>query len=98
MGKDESGCAAPRSPIGRVALGGPGTTKQQGMVNMFRICLVFLVAVAMVQPASASTADAMFQELSKDFGSTSRGPTSAPLLYKNTTNAPITVYHLRQGA
>jgi hypothetical protein len=77
-------------------MGGPDTATQQGMVNMFRICLVFLVAVAVVQPAPASTADAMFQELSKDFGSVPRGPTLRHLFqFKNTTNASITVYHPR---
>ncbi len=41
---------------------------------MFRNCLALLAGLCVVPAATASWADAMFQELSKDFGSVPRGP------------------------
>ena len=63
---------------------------------MFRTGLVFLVALAAVRPASASWADLMFQELSKDFGSVPRGPTLQHAFHlKNNTADVVHIANVR---
>jgi hypothetical protein len=64
---------------------------------MFRYSLVLLAGLGMVGPAVAGTwADALFEELSKDFGSVPRGPTlQHPFRVKNNTNGVVTISNVR---
>jgi hypothetical protein len=64
---------------------------------MFRFCFVVLVGLAATSPvAAAAWADAMFDELSKDFGSVPRGPVlSHPFRITNTTGAPVRIANIR---
>ena len=64
---------------------------------MFRISgLVFLAGLCVAQPAAASWADSMFQELSKDFGSVPRGPTLQHGFHlKNTLNEAVHIANVR---
>lgn len=63
---------------------------------MFRTSLVFLATLAAVSPASASWADLMFQELSKDFGSVPRGPTLQHAFHlKNNTADVVHIANVR---
>lgn len=60
---------------------------------MFRYTLVLLAGLASVGSApAASWADALFDELSKDFGSVPRGPAlTHPFRLKNNTSAPVRI-------
>ena len=63
---------------------------------MFRYYLVFAAGLCAASPATASWADLMFQELSKDFGSVPRGPAlqhAFPL--KNNTGEVVHIAGLR---
>src|SRR5436189_656819 len=63
---------------------------------MFRYYLVFAAGLCAASPATASWADLMFQELSKDFGSVPRGPTlqhAFPL--RNNTGDVVRIAGLR---
>ncbi len=64
---------------------------------MFRYTLAFAAALAAAGPAAAgSWADALFAELSKDFGSVPRGPTlTHPFRFKNTTGSTLNVANVR---
>ncbi|MBY0527198.1 MAG: DUF1573 domain-containing protein [Gemmataceae bacterium] len=64
---------------------------------MFRHCTAFLVGLCLAGPLQAATwADAMFEELSKDFGSVPRGPTlSHPFRLTNNTKAPVHISGIR---
>jgi hypothetical protein len=55
---------------------------------MYRFGLVFLSLCA-VQPVSAASADLMFQELSKDFGSVPRGPTLQHAFHLKNNSANV---------
>ncbi len=64
---------------------------------MFRYVLAVVVGVWATGAASAgSWADAMFEDLSKDFGSVPRGPTlSFPFRFTNNTGKPVHVAGVR---
>jgi uncharacterized protein DUF1573 len=64
---------------------------------MLRYTLVLLAGLATAAPALAgSWADALFEELSKDFGSVPRGPTlQHPFRIKNTTSHVVTIAGVR---
>jgi len=64
---------------------------------MFRYSIVLLAGVWAASPALAgSWADALFDELSKDFGSAPRGPTlQHPFRIKNTTKSNVTISGVR---
>ncbi len=64
---------------------------------MFRYTLVLLAGLWAVSPALAgSWADALFDELSKDFGSVPRGPTlQHPFRIKNTTKNVVAISGVR---
>lgn len=62
---------------------------------MSRFGLVFLSLCA-VQPVSAASADLMFQELSKDFGSVPRGPTLQHVFHlKNSSSGVVHIANVR---
>jgi hypothetical protein len=67
------------------------------MVNMLRYSLVVLAGLWAVGPAAAGTwADALFDELSKDFGSVPRGPTlTHPFRVTNKTAGPVNISNVR---
>jgi hypothetical protein len=64
---------------------------------MVRHCFALLAGLCLVQPASAASwADAMFRELSKDFGSVPRGPTVEHLFrLTNNTAQPVQIASVR---
>src|SRR5437667_8844228 len=64
---------------------------------MFRITFALLAGLSLAGPAAAATwADAMFDELSKDFGSVPRGPTlSHPFRLTNQTGQPVHISGVR---
>jgi len=63
---------------------------------MFRYSLVFLVALATAGSAAASWADAMFEELQRDFGSVPRGPMlTHPFRLTNKTAQPVHIAGVR---
>jgi hypothetical protein len=64
---------------------------------MLRYSMVLLAGLAVVDTARAgSWADALFDELSKDFGSVPRGPTlQHPFRIKNTTKSVVTISGVR---
>jgi len=64
---------------------------------MLRYSLVLLIGLTTISSASAATwADAMFTELSKDFGSVPRGPTlSHPFRVVNNTKQVVTISGVR---
>jgi hypothetical protein len=64
---------------------------------MCRYSLVLLAGLGLVGPASAATwADAMFEDLSKDFGSVPRGPTlQYPFRLVNKTKTTVTIANVR---
>lgn len=64
---------------------------------MFRFAVVCLVGLCAAAPGSAASwADAMFEELSKDFGSVPRGPTLTHLFrVTNNTGVPVHIAGLR---
>jgi hypothetical protein len=64
---------------------------------MFRYSLILLASLGMAAPASAgSWADAMFDDLSKDFGSVPRGPAvSHPFRLTNNTGQPVHIAGVR---
>jgi hypothetical protein len=67
------------------------------MVTMLRYSLVLLGSCLAAGPAAAATwADALFDELSKDFGSVPRGPTLIyPFRVRNNTDRPVHIAGLR---
>jgi Protein of unknown function (DUF1573) len=65
---------------------------------MSRYCLVLVAGLAAAAPAVAggTWADAMFDELSKDFGSVPRGPTlTHPFRVVNNTKSPVVISGIR---
>jgi hypothetical protein len=64
---------------------------------MFRYSLVLLAGLGATAPAAAATwADALFEELTKDFGSVPRGPTLVhPFRLTNTTKSTVTIAGVR---
>jgi hypothetical protein len=64
---------------------------------MFRYSLVLLAGLAVAGPVSAASwADAMFEELSKDFGSVPRGPTlQYPFRLVNKTRTTVNIASVR---
>ena len=64
---------------------------------MFRHCTALVVGLCLVGPTQAATwADAMFEELSKDFGSVPRGPMlSHPFRVTNHTASPVRISGIR---
>lgn len=64
---------------------------------MFRHCSALLVGLCLVGPSQAATwADAMFEELSKDFGSVPRGPLlTHPFRLTNNTGSPVRIGSIR---
>jgi hypothetical protein len=64
---------------------------------MCRYSLVLLAGLSLAGPASAASwADAMFSDLSKDFGSVPRGPTlQYPFRLVNTTKTTVSVANVR---
>ncbi len=63
---------------------------------MFRYSLVVLLGLCATGSASASWADALFEELSRDFGSVPRGPTlTHPFRLVNRTKVPIHIASVR---
>jgi hypothetical protein len=64
---------------------------------MSRYCLVMLVGLWAASPAwSATWADALFDEFSKDFGSVPRGPMlSHPFRVVNNTRGPVNISSVR---
>jgi hypothetical protein len=64
---------------------------------MSRFCLVLLAGLTTAGPAAAATwADALFTELTKDFGSVPHGPTLVhPFRLTNTTKAPLAIGTIR---
>jgi Protein of unknown function (DUF1573) len=64
---------------------------------MFRHCLVLLAGFCVAQSAAAASwADAMFQELSKDFGSVPRGPTLQHSFHlRNNSTETVRIASLR---
>src|SRR5438105_3769746 len=64
---------------------------------MLRYTLILLAGLAVAAPAAAGTwADAMFDDLSKDFGSVPRGPTvSHPFRLTNNTGQPVHITSVR---
>jgi hypothetical protein len=64
---------------------------------MFRYSLAFLACLGLTGTASAATwADAMFEELSKDFGSVPRGPTlQHPFRLVNKTGSTVSIASVR---
>jgi hypothetical protein len=67
------------------------------MSTMLRYCLVLLAGLSAAGPAAAATwADAMFDELSKDFGSVPRGPTlKHAFRIVNHTRSPVNISGIR---
>jgi hypothetical protein len=67
------------------------------MVTMSRYSLVVLAGLWAAGPAlSATWADALFEEFSKDFGSVPRGPTlSHPFRVANNTRGPVNIASVR---
>src|SRR6516162_7190041 len=67
------------------------------MVTMLRYSLVVLAGLWAAGPAlSATWADALFEEFSKDFGSVPRGPTlSHPFRVHNNTRGPVNIASVR---
>jgi Protein of unknown function (DUF1573) len=64
---------------------------------MCRYSLVLLAGLSLAGPASATTwADAMFEDLSKDFGSVPRGPTlQHPFRLVNKTQTTVSIANVR---
>jgi hypothetical protein len=63
---------------------------------MFRYSLVLLAGLCAAGSASASWADAMFDGLSRDFGTVPRGPiVSHPFRFVNNTGSPVHVTSVR---
>jgi hypothetical protein len=63
---------------------------------MFRFSLVLLVGLGVAGKASASWADGLFDELSRDFGSVARGPTlSHPFRVVNKTKGNVRISNVR---
>src|SRR6516162_2988609 len=79
------------------APGGRGSFWQQGKGNMFsRFSLVVLLGLCTAGSASASWADTLFDELSRDFGSVPRGPTlTHPFRLVNKTNQRVHIASVR---
>jgi Protein of unknown function (DUF1573) len=67
------------------------------MVTMLRYSLVVVAGLWAAGPAlSATWADALFEEFSKDFGSVPRGPTlSHPFRVVNNTRGPVNISSVR---
>src|SRR5260370_18626625 len=62
------------------------------MVTMLRYSCVVVVGLLAAGPASASGADGLVDELSKDFGSGPRGPSvSPPSRVKNNTKGDVNI-------
>jgi hypothetical protein len=63
---------------------------------MLRYSLLLLVLLGAVSPVSASWADSMFDELSRDFGSVPRGQVlSHPFRLVNNTGSPVRISNVR---
>src|SRR5216684_2180956 len=64
---------------------------------MSRYCLIVAVGLVAAAPAAAGTwADALFDDLSKDFGSVPRGPTlTHPFRVVNNTKSPVAISGIR---
>jgi hypothetical protein len=64
---------------------------------MFRFCLVCLAGLSLAAPAPASSwADALFEDLSKDFGSVPRGPeVTHPFRLTNNTGKVVHIASVR---
>jgi len=77
--------------------GGQKELWQQGKVTMFRYCFVLIAALSLAGLAPAATwADAMFEELSKDFGSVPRGPMlTHPFHFTNNTKYTVHITSVR---
>jgi hypothetical protein len=67
------------------------------MVTMLRYSLVVLAGCLAAHPAAAASwADALFDELSKDFGSVPRGPMlQHPFRVSNNTGHPVSIANVR---
>src|SRR5260370_20470181 len=66
------------------------------MVTMLRYSCVLVLGLLAAGPASASWADGLFDELSKDFGSVPRGPSvSNPFRVKNNTKGDVNISNVR---
>src|SRR5262249_12349360 len=65
--------------------------------SMLRYCCALLVGLCLAGPGRAATwADAMFEELSKDFGSVPQGPMlSHPFRLTNNTSAVVQIGSIR---
>ena len=75
---------------------GWGLLWQQGKGNMFRYSLVVLLGLCATAPVSASWADSLFDELSRDFGSVPRGPTlTHPFRLVNKTGGHVHIASVR---
>jgi hypothetical protein len=70
---------------------------QQGNVNMVRFCLALTLSLGPVAAARAgSWADALFDEVSRDFGSVPRGPVlSHSFRVTNKTGQPVHISNVR---
>src|SRR5437667_12837391 len=80
-----------------VAPGGPGGSQQvKGPPTMLRYSFVLAVGLLSAGTASASWADKLFDELSKDFGSVPRGPTLKHYFHVvNNTKDTVTISNVR---
>jgi hypothetical protein len=67
------------------------------MVTMLRYCLIVVAGCVAAHPAAAASwADALFDELSKDFGSVPRGPMlQHPFRVVNKTGQPVSISNVR---
>src|SRR5260370_33240598 len=66
------------------------------MVTMLRYSCVLVLGLLAAGPASASWAEGLFGELSKDFGSVPRGPSvSHPFRVKNNTKGAVNISNVR---
>src|SRR5438093_12880955 len=71
--------------------------RQQGKGTMFRYNFALLTGLCLASPVvAASWADAMFDELSKDFGSVPHGPMlTHPFRLTNNTGQPVHIGGVR---
>src|SRR5262249_61328399 len=74
-----------------------GASRQQGKVPMFRYSVVILLGLCATAPLPAATwAEALFEGLSRDFGTVPRGPQlTHPFRLTNTTGSPVAIGTIR---